>query len=61
MEIQLPLLLLPVAISAAGGAALHIGGKSPPLQSCWTDLHGLFIFHMLMQQRDGQDGADERC
>lgn len=46
MEIQLPLLLLPVVISAAGGAALRTGGKSPSVQSCWTHLLGLFIFYI---------------
>lgn len=46
MEFQLPLLLLPVVISAAGGAALRTGGKSPALQSCWADVLGLFIFHV---------------
>lgn len=45
LEFQLPL-LFPVVISAAGGAALHTGGKSPPFPPRRADVLGLFIFHV---------------
>lgn len=55
MKFQLPL-LLPVVICAAGGAALHTGGKSPPLQSWWADALGLFIFHVPFLRSKGMGG-----
>lgn len=58
MKFQLPL-LLPVVICAAGGAALHTGGKSPPLQSWWADALGLFIFHVPFLRSKGIGGGDD--
>lgn len=55
MKFQLPL-LLPVVIRAAWGAALHTGGKSPPLQSWWADALGLFIFHVPFLCSKGMGG-----
>lgn len=51
MELHLPLLLLPVAINAAGGAALHTGGKSPPFQSRWMGPTWLFLYFICLCNR----------
>ena len=47
MEFQL-LLLLPMVMSVAGGAALHIARKSPPLQSCWALTYMAFWYFMCL-------------
>ena len=46
MGFQLPLLSL--VMSVAGGAALHMGGKSPPLQSCWALTYLAFWYFMCL-------------